>query len=225
MGDRSGMRAVLILGATAVAVGMIALGLFLPHRGAMEAGGLEPVAGPQPPASPVEGSASQPTLHDLAAAGMADALHRLLREGGADLERGDPGHDPTRSGLTPLMLAARYGNIETLAVLLQAGAQVETRGPEGETALVHAVASGDRLRVEALLDAGADARLADDLGRTPLMLAAERAPLDVVLRLLDAGADATARDAQGQSASDRALKRTDPAGPQVVSAILEAAGE
>lgn len=54
---------------------------------------------------------------------------RFLRQRGADLEARD------EEGLTPLLIAARHGNHRLIHHLIEYGANVNTLGPDGESAL------------------------------------------------------------------------------------------
>ena len=93
--------------------------------------------------------------------------------------------------LPPLHLAARHAGIETVATLLQAGAEVDaTDNGRRERTALHYVAArteGGRKIVQALLDAGASADAQDFEDTTPLMLAASYTDdPSVFARLLDA---------------------------------------
>lgn len=61
-----------------------------------------------------------------------------------------------RASYPPLLLAAADGNLEEVSRLLAEGAQVDSRGPAGETALILAARNNRLECVERLLSAGAD---------------------------------------------------------------------
>ena len=67
------------------------------------------------------------------------------------------------------MLAATAGNLAVVEALLAAGADVEIRDKEGETALTLAADSGNTDVVQTLLGAGADANVKNGDGGTALM--------------------------------------------------------
>ncbi len=78
-------------------------------------------------------------------------------------------HYPAQAGgFTPLLFAARVGNLESARVLLAAGADVNATTPEDGTALVVATASGHEEFASFLLENGADPNVSDATGITPL---------------------------------------------------------
>ena len=75
---------------------------------------------------------------------------RLLLESGADV------HASTSKGLTPLLTAARNGDVETARLLFAAGADVDGVGSDGTHALPFAIVHGQDDFARFLLDEGAD---------------------------------------------------------------------
>jgi ankyrin len=99
-----------------------------------------------------------------------------------------------------LLAAAENGDRVAVSRLLDRGADVDTRGVDGTTAL-HWAARADHLdMVRLLLESGASATAADRYGVTPLYLAAENGSASVIEALLDAGADVDARAPIGETA-------------------------
>ena len=121
--------------------------------------------------------------------------------------------------LPPLHLAARHAGVETVATLLQGGANVDAtdNGRRKRTALHYAAArkEGGRKIVQALLDAGASADAADFEETTPLMLAASRSSdPNIFARLLNAADEPCSKNATGITAlmyhdENTALERGD----------------
>ncbi len=99
-------------------------------------------------------------------------------------------------GFTPFLFAARHGDISSARLLLNAGADVDEAGADGNSALVLATMSGHPRLAEFLLARGANPN-ADGAGYSALHAAVLRAdqPLvrPLVRMLLSRGADPNAR--------------------------------
>jgi len=100
----------------------------------------------------------------------------------------------------PLIAAARAGDAERVAALLELGTDARAASPDGTTALHWAARAGHAGAVEMLLAAGADPDAANRYGVTPLALAAENGDAGSVLALLDAGVDPDAATREGETA-------------------------
>lgn len=109
--------------------------------------------------------------------------------------------------LTPLMLAAREGNVELARILVTAGADVNASAGDGKTALAMAIFNGNYEAASLLVDNKADVNKADAQRFTPLFWAVDRRnmetapnfpwivtsdPMPLIHKLLDAGADPNA---------------------------------
>ena len=101
-----------------------------------------------------------------------------------------------RGGSTPLLFAARVGDVESARILIAAGAEVNDALPDGTSALVEAAHSGHEALGALLLDKGADPNAAD-AGYTALHAAVLRGGLDLVRALLAHGANPNARITKG----------------------------
>lgn len=88
-----------------------------------------------------------------------------------------------RGGSTPLLFAAREGDAESARLLIEAGANVNDKLPDGTTALIEAAHSGQGAVARVLLDKGADPNDAE-IGYTALHAAVLRGDLDLVKALL-----------------------------------------
>ena len=99
-------------------------------------------------------------------------------------------------GFTPLLFAARTGDVASARLLLAAGADPDDTAPAGTSALVVATHSGHGALAAVLLDAGADAN-AFGAGYAPLHAAVLRGDAALVEALLAHGADPHVRLARG----------------------------
>jgi ankyrin repeat protein len=106
--------------------------------------------------------------------------------------------------LTPLMFAAREGDLESAKLLVAAGAEVNVQGGDGKDALSLAIFNGGYSVASFLVDKGANVNQPDAQRFTPLFWAVDRRnmetapnfpwvvtedPLPLIKKLLDAGAD------------------------------------
>jgi ankyrin repeat protein len=101
-----------------------------------------------------------------------------------------------RGGTTPLLFAARSGDVESARLLIAGGARVDDALPDGMTALVLAAHSGHQQVGRLLLDKGADPD-ASGVGYTALHAAVLRGGVDLVKALLAHGANPNLRMTRG----------------------------
>ena len=109
--------------------------------------------------------------------------------------------------LTPLMFAAREGDVESARFLTAAGADVNAIAADGKDALGLAIFNGNYDFASFLIDSKSDVNHADTQGFTPLFWAVDRRnmetapnfpwmitadPLPLIKKLLDAGANPNA---------------------------------
>jgi len=158
------------------------------------------------------------------------AAARLLIEAGADVNaqsryvaaangRGFEGRTPIASRtdskpeefasgwLTPLMFAAREGDVDLAKTLVDAGAEVNASAGDGKTSLALAIFNGNYDVASFLVDHNADVNKADVQRFTPLFWAVDRRnmetapnfpwmvtvdPMPLIHKLLDAGANPNA---------------------------------
>src|SRR6266540_6078626 len=103
-------------------------------------------------------------------------------------------NDANAEGFTPLGLAAFFGHVEAVKVLLEHGADVNAKPPSRfQNTAVDSAVSGDHAEVvRVLLAAGADPNIRSEANYTTLQKAAAHGNLDIVRMLLDRGADLNA---------------------------------
>ena len=131
---------------------------------------------------------------------LADLLKRLKPE-----QRKAALETKTKDGshfVTPLIIAAHNGHLNSVKILLEYGADIEARGTlkieseviEGCTPLWAAAATGHLDVVKLLIERNADADGRTSTGSTPLRAAVYAGHLGVVKCLVESGADVNARN-------------------------------
>ena len=134
---------------------------------------------------------------------LADLLKRLKTE-----QRKTALKTKTKDGshfVTPLIIAAHNGHLNSVKILLGYGADIDARGTpkigdvvvEGCTPLWAAAATGHLDVVKLLIERNADVDGRTLTGSTPLRVAAHDGHLDVVRCLVESGADVNARNVEG----------------------------
>ena len=139
-------------------------------------------------------------------AALSDLLKRLNPD-----ERKTALETKTKDGdhiTTPLIIAARNGNLESVKILLRYKADIEARGTlkvytgevgEGCTPLLAATLAGHLDVVELLIERKAEVDGRTLTVSTPLRAAAFNGRLDIVSCLVEHGADVNARDDGGNT--------------------------
>ncbi|MCI0365546.1 MAG: ankyrin repeat domain-containing protein, partial [Phycisphaerales bacterium] len=134
---------------------------------------------------------------------------RAARRGRPSADDGEfGGPTGTTGGLTPLVYAARQGDLASAGILVEAGADVNLKAADGSTPMLVATHNKFNLIASYLLDRGADPNIANAKGWTPLYIAtdnrnlefgtmpvrnADMDHLDWIKKLLAAGANPNAR--------------------------------
>jgi ankyrin repeat protein len=136
-------------------------------------------------------------------------------------------------GATPLLRAAKAGDVAAMKLLLAHGANPNLPTDRGITPLMAAAGNGSagldtrgRYKTEAqaieavtvLLAAGADVKQRDHQGQTPLYGAAQWGWNDLVKTLVARNVDVLAKDARGRTAADIAMGDTGGASGRASSA-------
>ncbi|KAK2812422.1 hypothetical protein FQN50_001423 [Emmonsiellopsis sp. PD_5] len=129
----------------------------------------------------------------FAATGGHGAIVRLLLENGQSAA--------SINGFTPILnRAARSGTLPVMKILLENGADVNSKNFEGWTPLHVAADAGQDAAVTVLLENGADINSKDAYAQTPLRLATQNGYAAVVRTLLEMGADIEDGNREGETA-------------------------
>ena len=138
---------------------------------------------------------SEAVMH-AAVIGDTARLRTLLRDG-ADVNGGQS--DGVSREETPLMLAAEMSNLQCMDILIEAGADVNSKAQGGHTALNVAVWRNNVESVNKLIGAGADVNSVNLYGRTALFHATRHGYHKCVKCLIDGGADVNIVDHSGET--------------------------
>ena len=103
----------------------------------------------------------------------------------------------SREAYSPLMNAAKDGNLAAVQQYLAQGADINAQTSKGKQALMLAASEGHAPVVRLLLEHGAMVDARDSFGTTALIVAATAGHTEVVKLLLEHGADPQARDDSG----------------------------
>ena len=142
--------------------------------------------------------------------------HMLLVEGiDVNASRAD--------GVTALLWAAHWDDLDTAERLLHEGANVNAADDHGVTPLARASENGSAAMVRKLLAAGADANTTQHSGLTPLMIAARTGNVGLVEALLGAGAQVNA--ITGETASTALMWAVGEPHRDIVEVLLAAGAD
>ncbi len=156
-------------------------------------------------------------LHYAVFGGSREVVAALL-DAGAPADPLVPLGDMASRYISPLHLAAHYGDLAICELLVVRGADVNSKLPsEGKSwidpvlriPLHHATESGNGRLVEFLLNHGAEVGAVDSEGQTPLHGAAEFGDAAMVETLLARGTPVNAADKGGRTALYHAAERRD----------------
>ena len=145
--------------------------------------------------------------------GDVRGARRLLSLGLVDVNcfKGEPLSETTWNstsafGTTPLHWAAQYGHAELVKLLLDRGANPDSKCIVGRTPLHRTAEYGHTDLVKLLMDRGADPNEADKSGTTPLHWAAKSGRACLVKLLIERGADPDKKDDTGKTPLFKAVE-------------------
>ena len=106
----------------------------------------------------------------------------------------------------PLFVTAVTSNdVKMAEFFIKNGVNLELRGPDGKTALLHAISLKNTQLVSMLITAGADLKAEDSNSKDALMYAAEANNAELMNRLLKKGFDPKRQSKVGKTALDYAI--------------------
>jgi ankyrin repeat protein len=141
-----------------------------------------------------------PSIPDRQAVQIIEALRKGDRRLFLKMLSDNPGVLKAKGarGSTPLMAAVLYGDVESVRLQLERGADPNVSNDVKATALMYAVDSTEKTRL--LLDHGADPNVQSEDGQTPLLIASSRPGAGSVAKLLlDHGANPSTENPFGGS--------------------------
>jgi len=133
---------------------------------------------------------SQPTLHECARQGNAQALELLISDG-ADVNEFDD------QGMTAIHWAARMGSVDCIGVLARSGATADIAGIQpavGQTPLMCAARHHSVSCMKELFSLGANIEARDAAGNTAMTMACKQGHVHIMHLLVQQGASLTTRD-------------------------------
>lgn len=113
--------------------------------------------------------------------GASDDVLSSLLQNGADPDL------PNNSDLTPLHLAASFGRLNAIKILVQRASYVNRCDSSGQTALFKCSSKGHLDIVKLLIEIGADIEWTDNERQTPLFVAVEANHFNIVKIFVEAG--------------------------------------
>jgi len=165
-------------------------------------------------------------LHAAAQIGNVMLVRQLLEHTVSLESRCNGFQYESKDGCTPLHLAVGYGHADVMEILLDKGAEVDSRNTHKQTPLHMATDRGYVERSLILLRKGASVHARSDVGTTPLHHASMDSPPNQTLLgiLLDAEADVNARTHAGETPLHLAAYNRH-ASEETLSVLLQAGAE
>jgi ankyrin repeat protein len=165
-------------------------------------------------------------LHAAAQVGNVMLVRQLLEHAASLESRCNGFHYESKDGCTPLHLAVGYGHADVMEILLDKGAEVDSKDAHKQTPLHLATNRGYVEGSLILLRKGASVHAQSDLGTTPLHnVSMGSQPNETLLGiLLDAEADVNARSHTGEKPLHFAAFNRE-ANEETLSVLLQAGAE
>ena len=143
----------------------------------------------------------QTALHVAAAEGTNQVVEVLLKSGNVDVDHGDC------NGNTAILFATKAGNIGTMKLLADHGANLDCKNKMGQSIWDFAMLIADKNFLKAVAQlyrrakrfTKADRKLLFAIGKTPLHVAASNGDVEKIRCLLEIGVDPKDRDLSGNT--------------------------
>ena len=146
-------------------------------------------------------------LHFAGSWGRKETTGFLLVYGRAKIDYIGQTKNGAKPGLTPLMVAAKAGQVEIINLLVDFGATLDIKAEvDGRSALAACAAIGEVKSIETLIACGADIEIRDNEQRTPLMIAAMEGQFATIICLLNNFVDINCFDSKLNTAYDLATE-------------------
>ncbi|KAL7963708.1 ankyrin repeat-containing domain protein [Trichoderma compactum] len=146
---------------------------------------------------------SRTLLSHAAERGQYYIVQSLIETGTVDLNKADG-----KTGMTPLHWATKKGHMSVVELLVNAGAQLETKEKRYEmTALTLAIHYRREDIFGFLLQSDANVHVSDIAGRTTLFNATLWGELAIIQQLVDCGVDVNAKASDGETALFQSIRR------------------
>ena len=98
------------------------------------------------------------------------------------------------------------GNIKLFKLFLKYNANLNIKGPDGKTPLIHAIITKNKTMIKLLLKKGANIFASDNNNKTVLMYASQYGDKNLIKKLLKKGANTKKKDKNNKTAIDYAIK-------------------
>ncbi|OUS76124.1 hypothetical protein B1748_12715 [Paenibacillus sp. MY03] len=121
-------------------------------------------------------------------------------DGGAAENRDEESWSMNGSLNEELLAAAKAGQVDAIAKLLQDGADINVQDGEGRTPAMIATYNNDIGMAKALIEAGADVNIRDGMKNSPFLYAGAEGYLEILKLTIEAGADPAITNRYGGTA-------------------------
>lgn len=143
------------------------------------------------------------TIHEACAAGLTEQVQFMVDQ------KPDVINELSSHGFYPLGIAAHFGKVDIVRILLRNRANPNSSSQNGYQVFpIHsALSNGQDNIAKMLIEAGAEVNVLQSSRISPLHLAAQQGNVDLIIILLEHGANIAIKNDFGQTASDLAAEK------------------